>query len=212
MSATWKKIEVGSKPDILVTFAGWSLKLDSSVAWATALAQAMPTDPSYAAGGVGAAFAVTGPPASGPANTHKIVPFIGVGDLAGALRPSPRWKSTKRIYVVAHSSGTAYADHFFDKICQQLKAEKLDDVPKQIWYYNVDGGYDLANVTHHPIFARAFAVSGSIKVKDKAGKSVVVASLNHEGSKGLGAAYAKAKPKAWADSWRSTSERQRAST
>ena len=194
MSATWKKIDVGKKPDVLITFAGWSLKLEGSIAWATALAQAMPTDPSYGAGGVGEAFAVTGPPASGPANTHKIVPFNGVGDLAGAVRPHLDG-SPKRIYVVAHSSGSAYADHFFDNVCQQLKAEKVSDVPKQIWYYNVDGGNDFTNVTHHAIFARAFAVSGSIKVKDKAGKSVVVASLNHEGSKGLGAAYAKTKPK-----------------
>ena len=56
--ATWTKIEVGKQPDVLVTCAGWSLKLDASVAWATALAQAFPTDPSYRAGGVGAAYAV----------------------------------------------------------------------------------------------------------------------------------------------------------
>lgn len=188
--ATWSKIEVGKKPDVLVTCAGWSLKLDASVAWATALSQAFPSDSSYKAGGIGAAFAVTGPPQSGPSATSKIPPFAGLDDLAGALRPYLDG-SEKRVYVVAHSSGTAYADFLFDRICKTLTKEKVKELPKQVWYYNLDGGWDLGTVTHHPIFAHAFSASGSIK--DKTGKKIAVASLNHEGSMGLGASYAKAK-------------------
>jgi hypothetical protein len=190
--ATWSKIEVGKKPDVLVTCAGWSLKLDASVAWANALAQVFPSDPSYKAGGVGVAYAVTGPPASGPAATAKIAPFAGVAELAAALRPHLDG-SEKRIYLVAHSSGTAYADFIFDKLGQIFKAEKAKEVPKQVWYYNLDGGWDEGKVLSHPIFAHAFTASGFIKVKDKGPKPTVVNSLNHEGSKSLGGEYAKKK-------------------
>ena len=194
MPTTWKTIPVSKKPDVLVTFAGWSLRLESSAAWATALSHAMPRDPSYPSGGVGEAFAVTGPPKGGPADTHQIVPFPGIDELVGALRP--HFDGKKRIYVVAHSSGTAYADYLFDKLCAGFKAEKLTSFPQQIWYYNVDGGNDVGKVAHHhAIFARAFAVSGSMKVEDDEGKSVVVPSLNHSGSVHLGAAFSKTKPK-----------------
>ena len=159
MATTWKKISVGKKPDVLLTFAGWSLTLESSAAWATALALAMPSDPSYSGGGVGEAFAVTGPPRDHTAKTSEIPAFQGVGDLAAAVRPHLDG-GDKRIYVLAHSSGTAYADHFFAKLCALLKGEKLDKLPQQIWYYNVDGGNDVSMVQHHAIFRQGNIARG----------------------------------------------------
>jgi hypothetical protein len=187
MAATWKPIPVGKKPDVLITFAGWSLRLEGSAAWATALAQAMPADPSYAAGGVGEAFAVMGPPASGPSKPIDIHAFAGIADLVGAVRPHLDG-GQKRIYVLAHSSGTAYADHFYKALYAKLTSDKSAPVPQQIWHYNIDGGPMVQGCD--AMFARAFAVSATIKTKTKP-----VPSQNYPGNKLLGDHFSKTKPK-----------------
>jgi hypothetical protein len=169
-NAGWEKISLSDKPDVLITFAGLSLTLKSSHAWAVALAAAMP---SSAKGGVGEAFAVTGPNAE-----------FHAGSLADALAPHFAEDAPKRIHVVSHSSGVEYSRKLFDLLMANKDAKKA----KRLFYYNVDGGNDAETVKKGgSLFGQALAVSGFLV--DEAGNTIP--SRNHGVMKELGAAFQK---------------------
>jgi hypothetical protein len=155
----WTKTDIGKKPDVLIAFAGYKLKLESSQKWAAALAAAIPSKTSK--NGVGTAFAVRGP--------NKTGDTLDAQSLADALDPVFTGDASTRIFMVTHSSGYSFTNQLFRLLIKTKSKDKA--YAQRLVYYNLDGGDDdLAGVKSNAwLFSEAYAVSGHLdRPKDSA--------------------------------------------
>jgi hypothetical protein len=159
---------MGDRNSILITFAGLTMSVEGSQAWADALVEA-------ALPAVGHRFGIQGP-GDDDGSYDRFADFKQLGDMVRTLAGKFTSESDRMI-VVAHSSGTFMAHRFFDRYL----LHDPGPLAGRVVYYNVDGAKGPSDAAINKLFANAYAVNAACK---RGGKEY--RSLNADTSESLG--------------------------